>query len=190
MRHGKRHCTESLAWAREAKNLKNMLQYSSQPSVGQVVALDPNLEMTLRLEQPVLDEIVECDWGGSDWLLHQAHLGSPARLPRTMITHARSYWGGWPLVHIFAQISLWTQLYQVLLGCCQKMALWSLWLHIPVMILHFTKFLTIHNRTLSRYIWYQRCSNMTIVRVMIKSIVAYLNYGHMHACDNYCTKCT
>ena len=31
---------------------------------------------------------------------------------------------------------------------------------------------------------------MTGVSVMIKSIVAYLNYGHMHACDNYCTKCT
>ena len=30
---------------------------------------------------------------------------------------------------------------------------------------------------------------MTGVRVMIKSIVAYLNYSHMHACDNYCTKC-
>ena len=25
---------------------------------------------------------------------------------------------------------------------------------------------------------------------MIKGIVAYLNYGHMHACDNYYTKCT
>ena len=24
---------------------------------------------------------------------------------------------------------------------------------------------------------------------MIKSIVAYLNYSHMHACDNYSTKC-
>ena len=30
---------------------------------------------------------------------------------------------------------------------------------------------------------------MTGVRVMIKSIVAYLNYGHMHACDSYGTKC-
>ena len=31
---------------------------------------------------------------------------------------------------------------------------------------------------------------MTGMSVMIKSIVAYLNYGHMHACDNYYTKCT
>ena len=27
------------------------------------------------------------------------------------------------------------------------------------------------------------------VSVMIKSIVAYLNYDHMHACDSYGTKC-
>ena len=30
---------------------------------------------------------------------------------------------------------------------------------------------------------------MTGVNVMIKSIVAYLNYGRMHACDDYSTKC-
>ena len=40
-----------------------------------------------------------------------------------------------------------------------------------VIFLHFTKFLTIHKRTLPRYI-YQWCSNMTIVRVIAKSIVA------------------
>ena len=32
-------------------------------------------------------------------------------------------------------------------------------------------------------------NNLTGVRVMIKSIVAYLNYSHMHACDSYGTKC-
>ena len=42
---------------------------------------------------------------------------------------------------------------------------------IAVIFLHFTKFLTIHRRTLTRYI-YQWCSNMTIVRVIVKSIVA------------------
>ena len=31
---------------------------------------------------------------------------------------------------------------------------------------------------------------MTGMSVMIKSRVAYLNYSHMHACDNYYTKCT
>ena len=31
---------------------------------------------------------------------------------------------------------------------------------------------------------------MTGMSVMIKSIFTYLNYGHMHACDNYYTKCT
>ena len=29
---------------------------------------------------------------------------------------------------------------------------------------------------------------MTGVRFIVKSIVAYLNYGHTHACDNYYTK--
>ena len=25
--------------------------------------------------------------------------------------------------------------------------------------------------------------------VIVKGIVAYINYGHMHACDSYYTKC-
>ena len=29
---------------------------------------------------------------------------------------------------------------------------------------------------------------MTGVSVIVKGIVAYLNYGHTHACDNYYTK--
>ena len=40
-----------------------------------------------------------------------------------------------------------------------------------VIFLHFTKFLTIHRITLTVYM-YQWCSNMTIVRVIVKSIVA------------------
>ena len=50
-----------------------------------------------------------------------------------------------------------------------------------VMFLHFIKVLTIYNRTLPKYIWYQRCSNMTGVSVMIKSIVAYLKKLPSHA---------
>ena len=31
---------------------------------------------------------------------------------------------------------------------------------------------------------------MTVMSVVVKEIVAYLNYGHMHEFDNYYTKCT
>ena len=31
---------------------------------------------------------------------------------------------------------------------------------------------------------------MTGVSVILKGIVAYLNYGHTQACDNYYTNCT
>ena len=64
MGRGKKHHAESLAQAREAKNLKNLLRYSSQLSVGRVTSLDLDLKVT---EPQFLDEdeVVECDWDGS-----------------------------------------------------------------------------------------------------------------------------
>ena len=64
MGRGKKHRAESLAQAREAKNLKNLLRYLSQLSVGRVTSLDLDLKVT---EPQFLDEdeVVECDWDGS-----------------------------------------------------------------------------------------------------------------------------
>ena len=65
---GKKQHAESLAQAHEAKILKNLLQYSSQPSVGQVdLETTQTVSTTLRLEQPVLDDeiVSECDWDGN-----------------------------------------------------------------------------------------------------------------------------
>ena len=57
-----------------------------------------------------------------------------------------------------------------------------------VMFLHFIKVLTNHNRNVTRYIWYQRCSKMTGVMFYDKEYSCLANYGHMYACDNYYTK--
>ena len=45
-------------------------------------------------------------------------------------------------------------------------------------------------RTLTRYIWYQRCSKMTGVMLYDKEYSCLSNYSHTHVCDNYYTNCT
>ena len=59
-----------------------------------------------------------------------------------------------------------------------------------VRVLHFIKVLTDHNRTLTRYIWYQQCSKMTVVMFYDKEYSCLSNYSHTHVCDDYYTNCT